>query len=86
MAEDLKKTDLPAGFLLGETLQLFSREKCTQKAKIYKFQNPSELYRCLTHLYSIYAMYISAAELKPTAILREILTTLLKQRIACLGV
>ena len=53
MAEDLKKTDLPAGFLLGETLQLFSREKCTQKAKIYKFQNPSELYRRLTDLYSI---------------------------------
>ena len=60
MEDDSKKPDLPAGFLLGETLQVFSKEKCTQIANIYKFQNPSELYRRLTDLYSIYAIYISA--------------------------
>lgn len=60
MADDSKKPDLPEGFLLGETLQLFSRERCIQIAELYKFKNPSDLYRRLTDLYSIYAMYISA--------------------------
>ena len=55
-----KKPDLPKGFLLGETLQLFSRERCIQIAELYKFKNPFDLYRRLTDLYSVYAMYISA--------------------------
>ena len=60
MADDSKKPDLPEGFLLGETLQLFSRERCIQIAELYKFKNPFDLYRRLTDLYSVYAMYISA--------------------------